>query len=135
MPYDKPIPEPDELSQPFFDGARQHKLMIQRCRSCGNYLPPARARCYICLSTELEWVQASGRGTLHSFGLMHQKYHPAFESEIPYNVAVVALEEGVKLPTSIIGCGNDQLRCDMTVEVVFEDINEEVSLPKFRPAG
>lgn len=133
MAYNKPIPEADEVSRPFFEGAKQHRLMIQKCRTCGNYLPPARQRCYICLNTDIEWVEASGKGKVYSYALMYQKYHPGFEPEIPYNIAIVQLEEGVKLPTNIVGVSNDAIRVEMPVEVTFDDITEEVSLPKFKP--
>jgi uncharacterized protein len=133
--YAKPIPGPDEESQPFFDGANAHRLMLMRCDGCGRYRYPSRDRCDACWSTASSWVRASGRGTVYTFGLMHQLYHPGFKAEIPYNVAVVELEEGPRMTTNIVGVPNDQIRVGMPVEVVFEDISPEISLPKFRSAG
>ena len=128
------MPVPDETSAPFFQGARNHELMLQRCTACGAYLYPIKLRCDNCLGGDLEWVRASGKGKLYSFGLMHQIYHPGFTEEIPYNVAVVELDEGIRIVSNIVGCPNSELRVDMPLEVTFEDINEEVSIPKFRPA-
>jgi len=132
--YKRPLPVPDEVTKPFFEGAKHHELMLQRCKACGAYLYPVKLRCDNCLEGDLEWVKASGKGKLYSFGLMHQLYHPGFTEEIPYNVAVVELDEGIRIVSNIVGCPNSELRVDMPLEVTFEDINEEVSIPKFRPA-
>ncbi len=108
--------------------------MIQRCKGCGTHLYPGRQLCTECLGEALEWVQASGRGTLFTFGIMHQRYHPGFVDDLPYNVAVVELEEGPRLNTNIVGVENEALRVGMAVEVIFEELTDEISLPKFRPA-
>jgi len=88
----------------------------------------------VCLSTDITWAQASGKGTLYTFALMHQVLHPGFASEVPYNVAEVDLEEGVRVTSTIVGSPNDNLRIGMPLEVTFEAITDEVSLPKFKPA-
>jgi len=133
--YAKPLPVPDEESQPFFDAAREGRLLIMRCKSCGAYRYPSRDRCDVCWSTETAWVQASGRGTVYTFGIMHQLYHPGFKEEIPYNVAVVELEEGPRTYTNLVGIPNDQIRVGMPVEVVFEKLTDEITIPKFKPAS
>src|SRR5437899_2621850 len=102
--YQKPLPVPDEAAQPFFTGAREERLMIQRCSVCGAVMWPARTRCTNCLAPEPSWVQASGRGTLYSFVLMHQVFHPGFAHEIPYNIAEVDLAEGLRIITNIVDC-------------------------------
>ena len=131
--YKLPIPVADEASAPFFAGAKEHRLMLVRCSQCGRHRLPGRERCADCWSTESEWVQASGRGRLYSFGVMHQQYHPAFADAIPYNVAIVELEEGPRLVTNIVGCPNEELGVDMPVEAVFDDVSEETTLIRFRP--
>ena len=133
--YQKPVPIPDEASQPFFDGAREHRLMIQQCRTCGAMMWPVKTRCDNCLSPTVTWVQASGKATLYSFVLMHQLYHPGFASEVPYNIAQVDLEEGLRILTNVVGCSNADLQIGMPLEVIFEAITNEVTLPKFKPAG
>lgn len=132
--YTKPIPVPDEASRAFFEGARQHRLMIQRCLACGSAHWPVVSRCPACLSADIAWVQASGRGTLYTFSLMHQVYHPGFASEVPYNVAEIDLEEGVRMLSNIVGCSNAELRIGMPLEVTFESVTDEISLPRFKPA-
>jgi uncharacterized OB-fold protein len=131
--YQKPIPVPDEASQPFFDGARQHVLMLQKCSECGTFMWPVKPRCTHCLSADITWAPASGKGTLYSFALMHQIFHPGFADEAPYNIAEVDLEEGVRIISNII-CPNEQLEIGMPLTVAFEDIGDEVTLPKFLPA-
>ncbi|MFN0095169.1 MAG: Zn-ribbon domain-containing OB-fold protein [Dehalococcoidia bacterium] len=132
-PVTKPIPEPDEDSQPFFDGARAGTLMLMRCAACGTMRMPSRKHCDACLSTDVEWVAASGRGTVRTFGVMHQKYHAGFFDELPYNLAIVELEEGPRLVTNIVGAENAAIRVGMPVSVTFTDYGD-VSLPKFKPA-
>jgi len=131
--YKRPIPVPDEASRPFFEGANRHELMLQRCTICGAYLYPVKLRCDLCLNTSIEWVEASGKGRLYSFGLMHQLYDPRFADEIPYNVALVELEEGIRIVSNVVGCPSSELRIDMPLQVTFEDINDEVAIPKFKP--
>lgn len=129
----KPLPQPSATSRPFWDGCRTHTLMLQRCLHCGTFRFPPRRLCPECLSAEGEWRRGSGRGRIYSFVVYHRLYHPAFAADLPYNVAVVELTEGPKLVSTIVGCANADLRCDMPVEVIFEDVTPEVTLPKFRP--
>jgi uncharacterized OB-fold protein len=131
--YAKPLPRSNKLSQPFWDGAKRHELLLQKCAACGHVWFPPSTRCPKCLSTEYAWSKASGRGRVWSWIVMWQRYFAAFEGDIPYNVAYVELDEGPRLMTNVVGCDNDAIYCDMPVEVVFEDVTDEVSLPKFRP--
>lgn len=130
----KPIPIPDEASKLFFDGAREHRLMLQKCVACGTVMWPVKPRCTNCLSTDVAWTQASGKGTLYSFTLMHQVFHPGFASAVPYNIAEVDLEEGLRIITNVVGCPNSALQIGMPLEVTFEDVSDEVTLPKFQLA-
>jgi uncharacterized OB-fold protein len=132
--YKKPVPMQDEASQPFFEGAREHRLMIQQCSACGVVIWPVKTRCDNCLNPTVNWVQASGKGTLYSFALMHQVYHPGFAEEVPYNIAQIDLAEGLRIISNVVGCSNNDLQIGMPLEVIFEDITDEVTLPKFRPA-
>ncbi len=128
----KPLPEPDEASQPFYDGAMAGKLMLMRCSACGAYRVPSRMHCDVCLSDRSDWVAASGRGVVRTFGVMHQRYHPGFFAELPYNLTLVELEEGPRMVSNIVGIANDAIRVGMTVQVEFEK-HEDVAIPKFRP--
>lgn len=131
----KPIPVPDEITAPFFDGAREGKLMLQHCTSCDGWSFPVRERCPHCFANALEWRQASGRGTLYTFAIMHQVMNPGFASSVPYNVSQIDLEEGVRMVANVVGVTNDALRIGMKLEAVFEDVGETVRIPKFRPAA
>jgi len=130
----KPVPVPTEDSKPYWEGCKRQELLIQRCRDCGHYRFPASGLCPKCMSTDTEWAKVSGRGTVYSWTIFHYLYHPAFAQDIPYNVAIVELEEGPRLHTNIVGCRNEDIYIGMPVEVVFEDISEEIALPKFRPS-
>jgi uncharacterized protein len=135
----KPVPIPDEASAPFFAGAREEKLMLLRCGSCETFMSPTaylgvpvRPRCLHCFSPELHWTPSSGRATLYSFAVMHQLYDEAFAAELPYNIAVVETEEGVRLTSRVVDCPNDELRIGMPLQVTFERRSDDVSIPVFR---
>lgn len=125
-----PAPEPDDASRPFFEGAAEGRLMLMRCNECGTWRLPARRHCDACLSDNFRWEAASGRGTVRTFGIMHQRYHPAFQ--VPYNVTIVELDEGPRLPTILVDVANDEIRVGMPVEVMFQRF-DDVTLPRFRP--
>ena len=126
----RPVPVPDEASAPFFEGAARGELMLQRCRSCGAFMWPVRARCVECFSSDVEWEAASGRAELYSFVVVHQRY-PGFEE--PYVLATVQTPEGVRFNTSIVGADADQLTIGMQLTVVFEPVSDDVVVPKFEP--
>ncbi len=127
----KPLPEADAASRPFWDGAMEGRLMLMRCADCQAWRLPSRRHCDQCLSDNYTWEQASGRGVVRTFGVMHQKYHPAFE--VPYNVTIVELAEGPRITTNLIGISNADIRVGMPVVVEWER-HSDVALPKFRPA-
>ena len=129
---EKPLPEADETSKPFWDAAMEGRLVLMRCAECRQWRLPSRQHCDACLSDQYTWEQASGRGTVRTFGVMHQKYHPGWAAVAPYNVTIVELEEGPRLPTNIVGVENAEIRVGMNVMVDFER-HEDVALPKFRP--
>ena len=129
--YKKPIPVVTPEMKPFFDAAKRHQLVVQRCTQCGTHRFPAREICSNCLSREAEWVPVSGNGEVFSFNIMHQVYHPGFADEVPYAVVVVKLEEGAKITSNLVGVPARDTKIGMPVRVVFEDISAEITLPKF----
>ena len=135
MTYNKPLPQPNAETKPFWDGCKQHQLRFQKCRDCGYVRWPPSIICPMCYSSETEWITASGKGTLYTFATYHHAYHPAFENDLPYITAIIELEEGPHLLTNIVGCSPDEVQCDIPVEVTWEDITEEFSLPKFKPVS
>ena len=128
----KPVPAITPDMREFFDGARAGRLMLQKCDACGTLRFPAHEICSKCNSTGSKWAQVSGRGEVFSFNIMHQLYHPGFAKEVPYAVVVVELEEGCKFISNLLGVKPHDIRCGMPVEVTFEKLNEDVSIPKFR---
>jgi uncharacterized OB-fold protein len=132
--YSKPLPEINEDNREFWIGCREHELRFQKCKACGHIRWPASIICPRCYARETQWVVARGKGRVYTFVVYHVAYHPGFESDVPYIVADVELEEGPRLLTNIVGCRPDEVRCDMPVEVAWEDITEEFSLPKFKPS-
>ena len=130
---DRPIPEPDEASQPFFDATLRGELLLQHCAVCGRWMWPAKVRCIECLADGLEWKPASGLATLYSFTLVHQLVHPGFKGEMPYNLAQVDLDEGVRTHSSIVGVPSDQLKVGMRLSVVFVPASEHIAIPMFQP--
>jgi uncharacterized OB-fold protein len=130
----KPMPIPDAASQQFFDGAKEGRLMIQRCTACGASRFVARARCDMCRSPDNEWITASGKAIIVSFAVMHQRYHPGFYDELPYPLAVVELEEGPRLITSLVTVEGVELKAGLALKAVYADVGEGIVLPKFTPA-
>ncbi len=130
---EKPLPRPTEDSAAYWESAHRGELRMQRCSECGHVRFPPALLCPCCLSEAAAWIQLSGRGTVFSWIVVHQSQHPAFNADAPYNVTIVELEEGPRLHTNLIGCNNDDIRIGMPVEVVFDKVNDEVTLPKFRP--
>jgi uncharacterized OB-fold protein len=130
---DKPLPGINEDSEPYWEGTRNGELRAQRCRDCQHLRFPPAVLCPKCLSENAEWQRLSGRGTIYTFIIVHRPQHPAFFADAPYNVAIVELEEGLRMHTNILECPSEELRVGMPVEVVFEKVDDEVTLPKFRP--
>lgn len=131
--YRKPIPEADEVSKTFWRGLQRRELLLQRCRACGRYQFYPRPMCVHCWGEDLQWVRSEGRGTVYSFSIVRQNMMPGFAQEVPYVLAVVELEEGVRLGTNIVRCEPDQVSVGMPVIVEFERITDQITLPKFRP--
>jgi uncharacterized OB-fold protein len=129
-PIRKPLPRPSPESVPFWEGAKAGRLMLPRCNRCGRFWFPPSQRCRHCLSADFEWRESAGKGRIYSFVVYHRTYHPAFETEVPYVVAIVELDEGPRLLTNIVGTPPDAVRCDQRVRAVFEDV-DGVAIPKF----
>ena len=127
------IPRPTPESAHFWEGTRNGLLLIQRCSSCAKAYFPPRPFCPACGSRDVAVVQASGRGTLYSYVISHR---PAPGHTPPFSIAVVTLEEGPRMMTNIVGCPQtpDALELDMPLEVVFQTVDDSITLPLFQPA-
>lgn len=128
----KPKPTPETTH--FWDGTRKHELRLQRCNSCTHTYFPPRPFCPACASRDVTIVRASGKATLYSYIISHR---PAAGFAPPFSIAVVQLEEGPRMMTNIVGCPQtpEALTLDMNVEVVYEKLDDEFTLPFFKPAS
>ena len=108
--------------------------MIQRCNSCGEHQFYPRGVCSHCLSSELEWREASGKGTIYSYSVNHRAPHPGFADDLPFVLAIVELEEGPRMMTNIVVSDPDSVTIGMAVTVTFDIVTDQVTLPKFTPA-
>ncbi|MBM5811415.1 MAG: Zn-ribbon domain-containing OB-fold protein [Gammaproteobacteria bacterium] len=129
----RPRPVVNAWSRPFWDAAREQKLLLQRCGDCRAWIFYPRIACPRCGSDQLGWQPASGRGTIYSFTVVRSNAPSAFAPLLPYVVAVIRLEEGVQMLSNVVDCNPDKLRCDQPVEVVFRPLDDEFTLPCFRP--
>lgn len=111
------LPEPTELTKPFWDGLSEGKLRLQHCDECDKYQYPAETFCFHCGSLNVEWKDASGKGEVHTFITVHQRYHPAFADLIPYNVSVIELAEGPRLVSNVESIAPEDVRIGMPVRI------------------
>src|SRR5262249_22657839 len=112
-----------------------HQLALPRCAECGRFRYPPAPICPQCLSDRCEWATVSGRGTVTTFVIFHQRYFPSFAVDIPYNVVQVQLDEGPRLTANLVGVANAESSVGMRVQVVFDDVTADVTLPRFRRAS
>jgi uncharacterized OB-fold protein len=130
-----PRPESRGLTAPYWDAAKRHELVCQRCSQCSNWIFYPLEQCSVCFSTLLEWAPMSGNGRVFAFTIVHQPAHAGFEPEVPYAYAIVQLDEGVRMPTNIVECRVEDIMVDMPVTVVFDEVSPEWTLVKFKPAS
>ena len=131
--WTRPLPQPTALSQPFWDGCRDRRLLIQRCLTCEGKVFIPQPFCPHCLGRELEWIEAAGTGSVVTYTVVWRPQTPAFE--VPYVIAVVALDEGVDLITNLTDVEPDQVSMGMRVQVRFVPMNDGITLPFFAPSG
>ncbi|MBV1878607.1 MAG: OB-fold domain-containing protein [Pseudomonadales bacterium] len=127
------LPKPTPETEHFWQGTRQGALKLQKCVDCAHVYFPPRPFCPACASRAVSVFTATGRGMLYSY-VINNRPHPAFDG--PYSIAVVELEEGPRMMTNIVNCDQtpEALQLDMPVEVLFEELSDDISLPYFQPA-
>ncbi len=122
---------PDDIDRPFWEGCARGEFLLQRCPRSGRWRWPAGADPET--GSGLEWVPASGRGTIHTFTILHKAYREKWAARVPYNVVVVELEEGPLFHSNLVDCANEDIRVGMPVELVFQQSEGGPTLPCFRP--
>ena len=131
--YQRPLPTITPLTKPFYEAAKRHQFVLQRCVECKKFRYPIAAQCPYCASQKYEWAEVSGSGKVSSWIIYEQTFHPYFVKDLPYNVIQVDLEEGPRFYSNLLGVKEEDLRYQMRVKAEFEDVNEEIALIKFRP--
>ena len=128
----QPLPVLEGFAKDFYEGCQRGELLFQRCSDCGAWRHVPRELCPDCGSWDWEWQASSGRGHVFPWTVIERALHPAFAEAVLFAAVVVELEEGVRLLSHVLDCPPDQLEMDMPVDVVFEGVTAEITLPKFR---
>jgi hypothetical protein len=134
--YNKPLPQATPETQEFWDGLKRGELRIQQCQDCDEHYFYPRSFCPHCHSRNVEWTTVSGKGTVETFVINHRAFG-VFEDSTPYVIAVISLEEGPRLMTNLVNVDPDpeHVTVDMPVEIVYDAVTDDVTLPKFQPAS
>lgn len=131
----KPLPAMQGLTAEFYDWCRRHELRFQRCTACRTWRHVPREMCARCGSFAWEWARSRGRGTVYTWTVAERPLHPGFAADCPYAPAIVEMDEGVRLLSTVVDCPPDRLKIGMRVEVGFDAVTAEVTLPRFRVMG
>lgn len=133
--YNKPLPKSKlpRISEEFWKAAKRHVLLIQQCKDCGKKIFYPKPFCTKCLSPNLKWIESSGKGKVYSYAVPRAQTPQPFSNDTPYIIAVINLEEGVSMSSNIVNCKPEDMKCGMNVRVVFEDVVEGITLPRFEP--
>jgi uncharacterized OB-fold protein len=133
----KPLPVVDPVTAPFWESVKAHAMQLQRCNGCGRFIFYPRGVCPHCFSDDLAWQPVAGTGAVHAFTIVHRHPSPAFNDEAPYVVALIELDEGVRMLSNLVDIEPDpaSVKVGLPVEVVYDGATDEVTLPKFRPRG
>ncbi len=126
-----PVPNPE--TKAFWDACREQRLLIQSCSDCGHRQFYPRLICSECSSRDVDWVEACGSATIKSFTIMRMAISPAYESDIPYVIALVSLDEGPTMMTNVVNCDLEALAIGMDLQVQFRRYSDEISVPVFAP--
>jgi uncharacterized OB-fold protein len=133
MSEERPLPIPDPGTAPYWEAARAHKLMLPRCTACEKFHFYPRTLCPHCGSDAIEWVPSSGHGRVYSFTIVHRPPSAAFKPQVPYVVAIIALDEGPHLMSNVRACPLESVKIGMDVKVAWENVDETTALPYFVP--
>lgn len=134
FPDSMPPPMADGITLPWWQAAAEHRLVVQRCTACGETRLPPSPVCSECRSTDSDWQEISGRGEIYTYTCVHRPI--AAGQDLPFIIAVIALEDsgGLRIISNIVDAQPDRLKIGLAVDVVWEDMSDELTLPRFRPA-
>jgi len=127
------LPRPSPLTQPYWDAAREHRLVLPKCKACGKHFFRPEVVCKHCNSRDWTYVPSAGKGSLYSYSVVHRAPTPAFE--VPFVLAIVELDEGVTMFSNIVDCPIESVRIGMPLSVAFKRVTDGITLPVFKPAS
>lgn len=130
------LPQADEETQPYWDGAKEGKLVLQRCSDCKTFRHPPQKVCSKCYSEESEWVPVSGKGTLYAYIFVHQPVLPQWHGHTPYNIAQISIDDapGVRLTGNVVAEDEGRMKVGMPLQVVFDRVTDDDVIPRWRLA-
>lgn len=129
----KPIPRPSPTTRPFWDGLNERKVQIQRCDRCDSWVFYPRTRCPSCLSDLLIWREVSGQGVLYTYTLARQPTAPHFADETPQQLAVVELDEGVRMTSTLVNVEPSDIVIGMRLQPYFDQVTDAITLLRYQP--
>ena len=132
--YDKLVPSPTPDTQPYWTGLNEGRLCLQACADCGKVRHYPRPVCDACYSMNVKWIEASGRGAVHSWTITHYAFHPSFKGDLPYILVTVDLDEGVRMNAQMRGIAAADLRVGLPVKVGYDRVKDDLTLPVFELA-
>ena len=137
FPMTLPLPDLEIDTAPFWEGCKQHRLLVQRCKRCGEYRHPPSPVCHQCHSFEHEYVESVGTGEVFTFTIVRHPVMPQLNDVVPYNVVVVRLLDcgGAKIISNVVGVPNDAIAIGMRVEVIWDNVCPDFALPRFQPVA
>lgn len=133
MRFDLPAPEAE--TWPFWHAARERRLLVKRCSTCGAAHFYPRPFCPTCWGEDVEWEEASGAATLYTYSTVHVNDLPPFPERVPYVAAIVELLEGPRMMTNVVDCAPEALAVGMALQVTYRDLDDEFTIPVFAPAS
>jgi uncharacterized OB-fold protein len=130
----RPIPVPNEWTKPFWDAAKRRVLALQRCQACKHFQHPPYATCVRCMGTELAFEPISGKGTIYAYTIMYHTGDKRFASAVPYASIIVEPDDapGALMAANLLDAPYTEAKVGRRVEVVFEPLNDDITLPQFR---
>lgn len=136
FPDDAPTPAASDETRPFWDAAREHRLVFQRCTACRTWRHPPAALCPACQSFDVAWEEVAGTGTVFSYAIVHQPHHPSLAPLLPYACVLVEIDgaDGLRFLCNLVDVPVESVAVGMPVEVTWEDMSSELTVPRFRPA-
>ncbi len=128
----RPRPQATPLSQPFWDACERHELVAQRCSGCERFRHYPQPLCPSCFSAEFRWERLAGTGQIHSYAISHRAFHPAWDEHVPYVVATIELDEGIRMVCDMHDADPDAVEIGQKVVAEFVEMPGQGTMPRFK---